>query len=185
MRIGGVPVDGPKKTVLVIPRDDGDIVFKFVAVGDDAGFDKLIQPPVAPVSFNVKLQQKVTKTDDPGYQAALSQYYKLHSAWVFLQSIAPSEIEWDTVDLAKPETWTNWQADLKAAGFSLNEVNVIYAEFNRTNVLSEAMIQEARTRFLLSGEPANPYRKPSLPPTEPSSTATTEPASDGESAPPG
>lgn len=184
MKIGGRVVDGPKKTMLVLPRDDGDIVFNFIAVVDDSEFDKIFPEPEPPSSFNVKLQQTIKRYDDPAYKAKNLARMKAKNAWVFLKSIAPSNIEWDTVNLEDPATWENWQTDLKAAGFSINEVNTIFDNFAKTNMVTESMLDEARNRFLASREKGSSPEASSQA-TEPKSSASGEPVNDSESAPPG
>lgn len=152
MKIGGRVVDGPKRMILVLPRDEGDIVFEFVAVVDDTEFEKRFPIPEPPKTYNVKLQQNILNTEDPKYKSQVQERIKLKNAWIFLQSIAPSNIEWDTVKLDQPETWTGWNNDLKNAGFSINEINTIFDYFVQANMVTESMIDEARKRFLASRE---------------------------------
>lgn len=176
MKLGGKKIEGTKEHVLVLPRDSGDLVFKFVGVVDDKEFDTIFPAPQPPTAFNVKLQQTVRKTDDPNYKAKLNSYYSAHNAWMFLQSIKPSEIEWDTVNLADPTTWSNWEDDLKAAGLTMNERNIIWQTYQRVNMLSDTMLDEARARFLasLAAPPSSP--EPSSPSGGSPSTSNGEPA---------
>jgi len=150
MKIAGRLFDKPKETILVLPRQDEDLVLRFVGVTDDKEFDLIYPEPQAQSSYNVKLGQTVRNVFDPAYKAKMQEYYRAHNAWVFLKSIAPSNIEWDTVKLDQPETWSNWQEDLKNAGFTINERNVIWQAFQECNALTDAMLQEARMRFLAS-----------------------------------
>jgi len=150
MKIGGVAVNGPKKTTLVLPRDEGNLVFYFVAVTDDAEFDKMYPEPEPPVTFNVKLQQNIKQFKDEGYIAKLVARNKIKNAWLMLQSIAPSNIEWDTVKLDDPSTFTNWDEDLRKAGLNLAELNAIYEYFGKANYVTDAMLDEARSSFLAS-----------------------------------
>lgn len=150
MKIGGVAVSGPKKVTLVLPRDEGNLVFYFVAVTDDGEFDKMFPEPEPPVTFNVKLQQNIKQFKDEGYIAKLIARNKIKNAWIMLQSIAPSNIEWDTVKLDQPDTFPNWETDLRKAGLSIQEVNAVYDHFGKANFVTEEMLDEARKSFLAS-----------------------------------
>lgn len=148
--IGGKLADGPKKKLLVIPRDSGDIVFHFVAIIDDDAFDALVPAPIAPRMFVTKLQQTINNIEDPDYKQRMVDRFAIRQDWFFLNSVAPSNIEWERVKLEDPSTYSHWRGELKDAGFSINEVNTIWGTFMECNVLSEDMMNEARNRFLAS-----------------------------------
>jgi hypothetical protein len=150
MKIGGVALNGPKQVTLVLPRDDGDLVFKFVAVVDDDEFDKIYPEPVPPVTFNVKAQEKLPQLEDPGYKAKMAERAKARAAWIFLKSVEPSGIEWTTVKKEDPTTWSNWEADLRKAGMNIQEMNAIWSHFAKANFVTQEMLDEARKRFLAS-----------------------------------
>lgn len=152
MKIGGRLIDGPKRVTLVLPRDEGDIIFHFVAVVDDSEFEKQFPVPEPPKIWKVKEQLHFYNYDDPGYKARSLDRARIKNAWVFLKSIEPSNIEWDTVKADDPTTWTEWDKDLKRAGFSINEVNAIFDHFSKANVVTDSMLNEARDRFLASRE---------------------------------
>ncbi len=153
MKVGGIPINGPKRTTLVLPRDEGDLVFQFVAVSDDSEFAKLYPPPEPPKTFLVAKQATVPDYTDADYQRRLELHNKARNAWIFLQSIAPSNIEWDTVVLTDPNTFDNWDTDMKRAGLSLNEVNQVWKAYLKSNIISDEMLDEARSRFLASLAP--------------------------------
>ena len=147
--IGGKVIAGPKTKLLVIPREDGDIVFRFTAVTDDSKFDIVAPRPKPPRSFRVGVGT-VEKFDDPAFLQALERRDSWRTDWFFLESIRPSNIEWATVDYANPDTWKNWRTDLKEAGFSVPEVNLVFSAFVETNMINDEMLKEARDRFLAS-----------------------------------
>lgn len=183
MKIGGRLIDGPKKVTLVLPRDEGDIVFNFVAVVDDSEFEKRFPVPEPPKVWKVKEQLHFFNTDDPSYKAQIRERIKIKNAWVFLESIKGSNIEWDLVKPDDPSTWDLWDKDLKQAGFSINEVNTIYEYFTRANMVTEGMLDEARNRFLASRAPVPPA-VPSSTSTALPSTGTGEPVNGSDSVPP-
>lgn len=152
MKVGGRSIEGPKKTLIVIPRQDGDIPFHFVGVNDEATYDKKFPAPKPPVVKNVKLGTTGPNYEDENYKTKFELWVQAKTAWYFLESIKSSNIEWDTVKLDDPSTFGNWQADLRAAGFSTGEINRLYDAFTETNMLTESMLEEARKRFLASQE---------------------------------
>ncbi len=153
MKVGGVLIDGPKKVTLVLPRKNGDLVFQFIAVSDDSEFDKLYPAPEAPRTFITAKQQTISDYDDADYIRRSLEHRKARNAWVFLQSISPSNIEWDTVNRTDPNTFDNWDTDLRKSGLSINEINRIWAAYLEANIVSDEMLQEARMRFLASQVP--------------------------------
>lgn len=155
LKIGGKIISGPKTTLLVVPREDGDIAFRFIAVTDDSTFDQVYPRPKPPRSMKVGVGI-IEKTDDPGYINALEKREASRTDWFFLESIKPSAVEWATVDYKNPETWKNWRQDLKDAGFSVPEVNLIFNAFIEANMLTDDMLKEARERFLASRVEAPP-----------------------------
>lgn len=148
LSIGGRVVDGPKKKLLVIPRDEGDVAFHFIAILDDADFLKVYPQPVPPRTFKPKLQATIDNVEDPAYKVRLSTWQDAKGDWFFLKSIEPSKIEWQSVKMDDPSTYRNWRNELKEAGFSIAEINQIYATFAETNMVTEEMLEDARKRFL-------------------------------------
>ncbi len=153
MKIGGKTIDGPKTALLVLPRESGDIVFKFIAVTNDDEFDKLCPRPLPPKTMKVGIGI-VENVEDDKYREQLAQRGAMKQDWFLLKSLAPSNIEWDTVKPDDMHTWANWQTDLKAAGFSVAEVNTIFSKFVETNMITDDMLAEARQRFLASQQAA-------------------------------
>lgn len=183
LKIKGRVVDGPKVTFIVIPRQDGDIPFTFVSIQNDDDFDKLCPIPKAPRTQKTGVGI-IENTEDPGYKKKLEARGNKRADWFFLNSIKPSEIEWTKVKLDDPETWHLWREELKEAGFSTAEQDYIYDSFLKTNTLSQAMVDEARLRFLASQALAQ-LDAASYQASEQESSASGSPASDGESAPQG
>ena len=149
LKIGGKVINGPKEALLVLPRPDGDIPFKFVAVLDDEEFNKLCPRPTAPKSMKPGVGI-VENTEDPKYKAAIEARGEQRADWFFLKSIEPSAIEWNKVKLDDCNTWKLWREELKEAGFNMQERDRIYVTFLETNSVSDSMVDEARARFLAS-----------------------------------
>lgn len=178
MKIGGVKIDGPCEEILVLPRvTSDDLVFRARSVPDLDEFETRCPMPVC---------QKVLgkggwkeNLDDPTYKQALIDRGTLQHSYMVLRSLEPSDIEWDTVDMGNPSTWTNWNDDLTNAGLSVVEVNRVILCVSTANSLNEGMLEEARENFLL-GLAKEASDLCSSQDTEKASTPSGEPQSDSE-----
>jgi hypothetical protein len=147
MKIGGIdPKTLPVEEILVLPRGDQRIVFRASGLKDMEEFKKLCPEPIPP--------KKTTKdgviadTEDLDYKTVLAGYLKRRMAYIVVNSLVPSQIEWDTVMLDNPATWTNWETDIKNAGLSEVECNRVLSLVLEANCLDEAKLQKAREVFL-------------------------------------
>jgi hypothetical protein len=153
MKIGGREVSGVCREVLVLPRLGGDIVFIAEAVVDMSPFDAQVQRPVVPQVITSK--GTVDDTDSSSYRVAATMYEQLRFDYITIISLAPSKIEWDTVDMDKPGTWPNWAKDLTKAGLSSVELNRVVNLVMQANCLDEQKLKAARDSFL-RGQAATP-----------------------------
>lgn len=147
MKIGGIdPKSLPVEEVLVLPRGDERIVFRATGVNSMDDFYKLCPSPVAPVILTK--DGPVADTKDAGYRDALAGFNRRHTAYMVINSLRPSEIEWDTVQYDNPATWVNWESDLKAAGLTSIECGRVVSLVMEANCLDEAKLRKAREVFL-------------------------------------
>jgi len=146
MRIGGVEIKGPNQEVLVLPRGEQQIIIRAQSVLDMDTFDKLCPEPKAP-GRRTK-DGFVPNPDDPSYKDMLNAYQSKRLAYLVIQSLKPSEIEWDTVREDNPSTWDNYLNDLKAGGLSNIEINRIIVCVMQANSLDESKLEAARKLFL-------------------------------------
>ena len=152
MKIGGIdPKTLPCETVLVLPRGREQIVFRASGVRSMDDFHKFCPEPVPPNKLTK--DGPVADTEDEGYRAALSGYYKRHNSYLLIHSLAPSQIEWDTVQIDNPSTWNNWVEDLTNAGLNNVECNLVMNLVMEANSLDEKKLERAREAFL-RGTPA-------------------------------
>ena len=179
MRIGGLEVKGLNEVILVLPRTQGDIVIKTRAIPSYEEFDKLCPEPKMPVVIT----REGTKNDDMNvdYLKAIARREELRIAYIYVKSLEPSEIEWDTVKLETPSTWPNFRKDFEGAGLSPVEINRIWGAVSEANCLSEDKLEAARARFLLGA--GKDQKRSSSPITEPANTQSGEPANDSASNP--
>lgn len=177
MKIAGREVAGKNRVSVVLPREGGDpIAFIAEAVSDLNRLDEYISLPEPPV-----VQKKggvIEKNhDDQGYKEQLGQYNAKRMAWLILESLKPSQIEWDTVNEDDPGTWKNYMKDLQGAGFSDVEINLIVSAVLEANALDENKLNAAREVFLRGQAAAKDTSGPS---TQAASSQSGKPASDSE-----
>ncbi len=181
MRIGGVNIDGPNEEILVLPRlgEGADIIIHATAVSDMSEFHALVPEPKAPGKLTRNGWEPILNDDT--FKARMTKYGEQRYAYMLIRSLEPSRIEWETVDLSNPKTWTKWEEELRDAGLSTVEVDRISVCVMRANALDEKKLKEARELFLLGR--AEEQKRSSGLETEPQSTPSGEPVSDSESAP--
>jgi len=147
MKIGGIdPRTLPNEEVLVLPRGDQQIVIRARGIPDMDDFDALCQLPKMPVRFTPNGQED--NPNDAGYSSAMEEYGKRRLAYIVVMSLAPSEVEWDTVKLDVPGTWANWRTDLMNGGLNAIECNRVQNLVFEANALDEAKLKKARDLFL-------------------------------------
>jgi hypothetical protein len=146
MKIGGKEVTGPNEEILVLPRLGGEIVIKAIAVTNVEEFEKLVPEPKAP--GRLTKDGWVPQVDDKTYRQRLAEYNQQRFAFLVVNSLVPSQIEWSTVQLDNPQTWMNWRKELKDAGFADVEINRITLCVMQANALDENKLREARELFL-------------------------------------
>lgn len=166
MKIGGVELTGPNMELLVIPRPDGDIVFKAQTVKNFKEFEALVAIPQAP---GVRTKDGFKRdTKDKNFLADNKRYEDLKFAYMVIKSLEPSEIEWERTKIDQPSTWLGWAEELQDAGLSEVETNKIVVTVLVANSLDERKMQAARDAFLLGLEEEE--SDTSGPQTEPETT---------------
>jgi hypothetical protein len=176
MKIAGVTPSGPTEEVLVLPRANGDVIFRARAVVDLDEFNAMCPMPKAPGMLTKDGFR--ANVDAPAYKEMVQRRSNLHMAYIVIKSLEPSEIEWDSVQDDKPDTWPNWEEDLKNAGFNSVEIQRIFVCCLQANSLDETKLKLAREAFL-AGQ-GNQSGASTGQSTEPESTQSGEPATDGE-----
>jgi hypothetical protein len=146
MRIGGVKIEGPAEEILVLPRGEQMLVIRARAVNLDE-FDVLCPEPKPPGKLTK--DGWIPDTDNESYRQVINSHNEKRIAYLVVKSLAPSEIEWDTVEVENPRTWTNYVQDFKAAGLTTIEVNRVVQCVMRANSLDEDKLEQARKVFLL------------------------------------
>lgn len=147
MKINGVdPKTLSSVDYLVLPKGEVNIVFQAKAIPDMSECNTLVPEP--------KPKMRMTKdgaqadVTEPGYLTDMREFSKRRLAYLVVKSLEPSNIEWETVQLDVPGTWANWEADMKSAGLSQVECNLVLRLVMEVNSLDESKMQRAREVFL-------------------------------------
>ncbi|MCK9463148.1 MAG: hypothetical protein M0R80_26290 [Proteobacteria bacterium] len=145
----GTRVLGPQVRVLVIPRQDGNVVFKAKAVLDYKAFESLIQQPVPPLVTMKGETEAKPNFKDAKYSEAFDAYLNLKRDWMFLESLSATEkLTWERVKIEDKSTWGLWTEELTEAGFTPMEINRIIGIIIEANGMNQTMIDEATKSFL-------------------------------------
>ena len=122
MKIAGIdPNSLSREILLVLPRGESQIVFRAKGLKDMSEFNAICPLPKPPGKLTK--DGFVPNNNDPTYQQVLTQWSAKRLGFMVVKTLEPTEIEWDTVDIANPATWANWENDLKNGGLSQFECN--------------------------------------------------------------
>jgi len=175
MKIQGKRLYGPNVEVVVIPRQNGEIVFKAQAVLDYSAHDKINPMPTAPIRL-MPGGARQENVEDPRFLKRQDEWATNKFHWMFLKALQATEgLEWETVDLSNPATWGNYKKEMQDGGLSPGEIARIEMCVADACGLNQAKIDEATSRFL-AGQ-ARVLAEPSTPSSEPTSIPSGEPVS--------
>lgn len=154
MKLFGKKLSGPNIEFIVLPRGDGnDIIIKAQAVLDMTDFIKILPPPEPP-KVMIPGGGTSVNIDDAGFQTKLMDWSTKKTYYLILKSLQATEgLEWETVEMANPNTWGNFTKELSDGGFTDSEQAKIVECAMKANALSDSHLEEARKRFLASRPP--------------------------------
>jgi len=145
MKIAGQVVPKELNTdVLVLPRGDAAIAIKAQAIVDYEEFEKLCPMPEAPGKLTK--DGFVPDIEDETYKQKSERHSLQRVGWMVINSLV--DVEWDSVDINNPKTWTKWEEDMTEAGFSSVERNLILGLVLSVNALDEQKLKDARESFI-------------------------------------
>lgn len=119
MKIKGQQVSPPKPVEFVIYREDAEgnpanITFLCGAVLDYSEFEKLCPVPKAPLRTDIKTGEQTRDTNHKRFRIDNDLYADRRINYMIIKSIsATPDLEWDTVKLDDPETWKNYESELR------------------------------------------------------------------------
>ena len=154
MKMHGRTVKGRNIEVVVFrrpPLEDGtsgNIAFKAEAIPDYKDFNKLCPIPEPPEILKAG-GVRTTNVKDKRFLAALDVWASQKTAYTVLRSLAVTDgLEWDSVELTKPETWVGWRKELEESDFTDNEIAKIIEIVGIANCMDDGMLNAAREDFL-------------------------------------
>jgi hypothetical protein len=148
MKIGGIDHKTLcNECLLVLPRSEQNLVFRARGLKDMDVFNARCPQPKPPGKMT--RDGVVPLDNDPAYQTVLGEWAKKRLGFIVVNSLEPSQIEWDSVNLDDPRTWTNWESDFRGGGLSEIECSRVLSLVLEANALDESKLQKARESFLL------------------------------------
>lgn len=148
MKIKGQKIEGANEEIIVIPRGEDSIILKARAILDFKEFETLCPEPEMAQKTMIS-GRKVDNPNDKSYKDAVEDHNKQYMAYMVIKSLeATVDLEWETVDLQNPDTWQNYEQELRDSGFTEIELGRIVTGVFTANSLNEAKIAEAKERFL-------------------------------------
>lgn len=175
MKIAGKKVFGSYVETVVLPRPDGNLVFKAKAITSFDAFEQLCPEPKPPVIVYAGTNKEVANIEDPGYLKQFNDWHEFKTHWMILESLkATDDLQWDTVDAGDHTTWKNYSDEMTAAGITFAEQGRIVEIVSIANGLDQSKIDEATESFL--AEQAAQVRSANSQDSVPSATVSGAPA---------
>jgi hypothetical protein len=148
MKIKGKTIEQPAEEVIVFPRKSGNLVFKAKPVKNYEDFEKICPTPV-PESILKPGGVQSQDVENPKYKKELDDWAACKTHWMILKSLsATPDLEWDTVDMSKPETYANYVKELEECGLTAIEVSKLFEIIQVACGLNQDKIDEATAAFL-------------------------------------
>lgn len=147
MKLKGKILEINEKTI-VFPREAEDLVFKVRAVLDFEKFDENYPQPEPPEVLKPG-GVRFKNPEAPEYIEALNNWAERKTDWMVLKSLeATEDLEWETVDMSNPETWSNYRKELQEAFFTPPEIAHIITVVMDVCGLNAEKIEAATQSFL-------------------------------------
>lgn len=148
MKVNGVTAkqEGLTYGPLVYDRGDDQLVFIVQPVWSFDEFEELVPVPENDaVIFTDK--GKETDWDAPAWKDKKAAYARKRWGWFILKALEPSNVEFDTIDLEDPSTYSKVEEELKANLLPV-EFNELMATIDRASSLDAQKLEENRESFL-------------------------------------
>jgi hypothetical protein len=150
MKIHGKKVQSSYEEVVVIPRNDENLVFKARAISDYSPFEKMCPEPQGVIKM-LPGGRQIQDIASPEYLKKQREWAEHRTHWMILESLkATPGLEWETVKPSDPTTWKNYGDEMTSAGLSPAEQGRIVHCVSIANGLDQSKIDEATESFLAS-----------------------------------
>lgn len=153
MKVGGVENDlkvvfGP----VTFCRGPGKyLAFLAQPVWSLEGFNALCPAPVNR-NYVFTKQGKQLDVEAPAFKDEQAVYYRKRWAWTVIESLRPSNIQWDDVKEDDPETWLNVEPELRK-NLAIYEFAAVMRLIDEANALDGDKLEEnAKTFFQIQAQ---------------------------------
>ena len=155
MKIAGIELGQPSEIIIPIIRGDQEVIFQASCIIDFDELNKVLVEPEPPSILKRGETIPAPVFNDSKYLKAISDYSANKMSWMICKSLLATEnLEWDTIDFSNPETWKNYESELKSVGFNEFQIMQLVRGVMEANGLSGERIVEARKRFLATKQEA-------------------------------
>lgn len=111
-------------------------------------YEKYYPEPKVPTKQKRGSDEWIPNPDDKKYKEALKKRNDAFRDYTVIKSMEYSKVDWDTVNIADPDTWSNWKEDLKNCGFSAHEIQLVQIAVMEANSYTDQGISESEESFL-------------------------------------
>lgn len=182
MKLKGHKLNVLEEKVVVIPRQQGNIVFKCRPVTRFDEFERISPQPQPPKMRRPGEKEDSEDLTDEKYLQRVDVWAELKTHYMVLKSLEATDgLEFERVDWKVPRTWRKYKDELADAGFSPYEViKIVQCAIDACGLSAEKI--DAATDAFLAGEGVTLnelYSRNS----EPLNTQSGEPANESESVP--
>ena len=151
MKIGGKVIEGSYVEIIPVIRGEEEIIFKAQPVCDYDDFNKVCPEPTPPTTMKPGGEQGID-LKSPVFLEAMNKHAEKKANWMFLKALEPTEIEWDTVNMADPDTFENWEKELKGLKFTEYQIITLKNGIWAAQGLDTDKIKAAKESFLASAQ---------------------------------
>ena len=155
MKLHGVKIEGRHTETIFVPRGDDDgFMFMATAIQSLDRFAELCPEPKPPVIHRPGKAPQAD-TGSRSFIEAMTEHNRRRLGYMVMETLRGTEgLEYEILDSEKPETWSRYEEEFLASGFTQMEVNNIISGVLRVNSLDPEHIRAARDRFLALREAA-------------------------------
>lgn len=140
MKLNGITLEARYKKTISFKRPDKNIEFTLHSFLGDDDFEKIYPEPEAPW-ITKPGNEKFQDLDDPDFVEKILERSRASLRYTALKTI--QDVEWETVDMADPDTWENWMKEMADTGFSSNEIIKLQNYIYEVNGLTDDAVSDA------------------------------------------
>ncbi len=149
MKIRGQSFDKPKPVSVILSHGDDNILILCGSVVDYDLFHDMVPAPIAPKVLKPGGKSEINIKDEK-FLEKVHEHSKIRTYWLVKESLKSTpDLEWETVDDEKPDSWGNLETEMCAAFGEVGMAKVIQGVL-RANGLNDGLMGEARDSFLAS-----------------------------------